>query len=183
MSVHPRGPIPAGASPTPAGTFQAHRVEVDQLDRVAVGILDKGDMGRAVRRGAGLAGNPGALRGERVADPVDVPHPEGEVAEARSKLVPGRLAPIEGQSHDAVAVFGTVPPDGVGELTPRVVVLAQELHAEELGVDLDRGIEMLDPDRRVHHAETAIRAACPILHPSLRNRTRHGAALFGCRVV
>jgi hypothetical protein len=74
-----------------------HGVEHDQLDLVAVRILDESDMRNAVLHRAGWAGDLCALLFQRAADGVDVVDPEGEMAEAGADLIGCRLVPVVGQ--------------------------------------------------------------------------------------
>ena len=55
------------ARPPAAPAALSHRVQTDQFDLVAVGILDEGDVGDPVFHGAGLAGNLAAPRSSSAA--------------------------------------------------------------------------------------------------------------------
>ena len=107
-----------------------HRVEADQLDPITVGILDEGDVRGAVLHRSRLARDLGALLLEFGADRVDVVDAERQVAEAGAELIGLLAAPVEGELEHRVGVLRPVADEGVGELATRIIVPAQQLHAE-----------------------------------------------------
>src|SRR5207253_4487702 len=85
----------------PAGRQACRRLgALNQLDLIAVRILDEGDHRGAELHRPGLAGDPGAGLPEVVAGLVDVRQADREVAEAVPELVPVLLIPVVGQLDD-----------------------------------------------------------------------------------
>src|SRR5215510_13626449 len=99
---------------------------LDQLDPVAVRVLDEGDLGRAVLHGSGLAHDAGALLAELLAAAVDVVDAEGDVPEARADLVAVGV-PVVGQLEDRRRLLlAAVPDEREREPAARIVVAAEE---------------------------------------------------------
>src|SRR5205814_8640294 len=83
---------------------------------------------------------------------VDVRHADREMAEAAAEGIGLRLLPIMGQLDDGAVVLIAIADKGQGEFAGRIVALAQQLHAELLGVEMQRLIEILDAKHRVQKA-------------------------------
>ena len=83
-----------------------------------------------------------------------------------------------------MGVLGTIADKGIGELSAGVVVPTQQLHAEQLGIEFDRDVEILHPDHRVHHPERGVGAAhCrPLLFTTIAGDPQ-SRLLSGHRVV
>src|SRR2546428_855443 len=125
--------------------------ELDQLDLVAVGILDEGDLGAAVLHRPGLAHDPGPLGAQLVAGAIDVLDAERDVPEAGAELVELRV-PVVRELEDGVVALVAVADEGEREAAVRVVLAAQEPHAEHVAVEAERALEVPDPQHGVEHA-------------------------------
>ena len=75
---------------------------LDQLDLVAVGILDEGDNGGAELHRSGRARDLAAGFGDLFAQAIDVRHADREMAEAAAQIVGLLLVPVVGQLDSAV---------------------------------------------------------------------------------
>src|SRR5260370_41976110 len=97
---------------------------LDQLDLVAVGILDEGDFGAAELHRTRLAHDLDALVLERRASLVDVVATDREMAE-RGALIVLRRAPVVRQFDDGAIRDVTVADKGQRELAVGIVPLAE----------------------------------------------------------
>src|SRR5580693_546798 len=145
---------PSRWSPWPTGACSCSRplLALDQLDLVAVGILDESDHRGAELNRAGRARDLAAGLGDLLAHAVDVGHADGEVAEAGAQFVGLLLPPVVGQLDGTVLALVAVADEGQGVLAGRHVTLAQQLHAHRPGIESERFVEILHPDHRVQHA-------------------------------
>src|SRR3546814_5599034 len=91
--------------------------------------------------GARLAGDGNALRLELLANGMDIRNADGEVAESGAEFVGLLLAPVMGQLDDGVRRFVAIAYESKREFARRIVLLAQELHAEQAGVEVERSEE------------------------------------------
>ncbi len=71
------------------------------------------------------------------------------MAEGRADRIGLLLAPIMGQLDRGVIGFVAVADEGQGEFPARIVVAAQQLHAEMAGVEIERLVEVEHPNHRV----------------------------------
>src|SRR5581483_7452846 len=133
---------------------RASAAELDQLDAVAVRVLDERDHRLAVLHRARLADDLDALRAEAIARRVDVLHAEGDVAEAVSDIVRLRV-PVVGELEHGVRRLVAVADEREREAAAGKVVAAQELHPERARVERERLLEVVHPDHRVQHAHRA----------------------------
>ena len=134
-------------------THSLHRVQSDQLDLVAVGVLDEGDVGGAVLHRPGLTRDFGAALFQFGAYRVDVVDAERQVTEAGADIVGLLAPPVERQFDHGMRLFRAVTDEGIGELAAGIFVTSQQFHAEHLGVESDRSVKVEHPDHGVHVAE------------------------------
>src|SRR5260370_33448775 len=127
-------------------------LSLDQLDLVAVGILDESDHRGAELDRTGRAHDLAAGLGDLLAHAVDIGHADGEMAETGAEFVGLLLAPVVGQLDGAVLALVAVADEGQGVLAGRHVALAQQLHAHRPGIEGERLVEILHADHRVQHA-------------------------------
>src|SRR3546814_11011647 len=80
---------------------------------------------------------------------MDIRNADGEVAESGAEFVGLLLAPVMGQLDDGVRRFVAIAYESKREFARRIVLLAQELHAEQAGVEVERPVEILDPEHGV----------------------------------
>ena len=132
-------------------------VPLHQLDAVAVGVFDKGDDRAAMRHRAGRARHLDPGGGELFAGLVDIGHADREMAEGAAQRIGLRLIPVMGQLDHRRIGFVAIADKRQGELAGRVIALAQQLHAEQLGVEMQRFVEVLDPEHRVQQG-----GPCPV---------------------
>src|SRR5690606_37287184 len=133
------------------------RAHLDQLDLVAVGRLDEGDHGRAVLHRAGLAGDLHAPGAQRLAGGPDVGNADRDVAEGGAepvarRLVGAGLGPVVGELEDRRVGLFAIADEGEREATARVVLAAQQPHAEPVAPEAQGGVEIADAEHRVQEA-------------------------------
>src|SRR5260370_3921424 len=127
-------------------------LSLDQLDLVAVGILDESDHRGAELDRTGRAHDLAGGLGDVLAHAVDIGHADGEMAETGAEFVGLLLAPVVGQLDGAVLALVAVADEGQGVLAGWNVALAQQLHAHRPGIEGERLVEILHADHRVQHA-------------------------------
>ena len=102
-----------------------------------------------------LAGDRRAGLAQRFAGAVNIGHAERDMAVSVAQVVRRVLVPIMGQFDHRLLLFRTISDEGQGELAIGKIRLAQQFHAEQPGVEIERLVQVLDPDHGVEHAETA----------------------------
>ncbi len=137
------------ASPTPRPD-RASRL-LDELDLVAVGILDERDHAAAELHRPGLARDLAALRAHRIARLVRIGDGDREVAEAVPEVIRLRLPVVRELDHGGLGLV-PVTDEGERELAIGIVLAPKALHPEDLGVENDRAIEVADADHRVQES-------------------------------
>src|SRR5690349_16997182 len=128
---------------------------LDQLDLVAVGILDEGDDGGAELHRARRARDLDAFLAELVAGGIDVGDADGEMAEGRAERVGFFLVPGEGNRGAAAAGLAAIADEGERVAPLRHLALTQHLHAEEARVEVERFLQVEDAQHGVQHARFA----------------------------
>jgi hypothetical protein len=76
---------------------------------------------------------------------------EGDVAVAGAEVVGGGV-PVVGQLEHGGLGLGAVADEREGEAAVRVVAAAQQLHAEHVGVEGERALQVADPEHGVEDA-------------------------------
>src|SRR5207245_5633811 len=121
---------------------------LDQLDLVAVGILDKRDFGSTEFHRSRLAHNIDAALLELGALLIDILDANREMAKGRPLIV-ALLAPIVCQLDYGAVFLRVVTDKGQCKFAAREIPLAQELHTQSLAVELERLVEVVDANHRM----------------------------------
>ena len=127
---------------------QSTRPFLDELDLVAVGVFDEGDDRRAVLHRAGFASDLAAAFLDLVTGFVGIVDFQGDVAVAAAQVVLVGV-PVVGQLDDGAFGLVLVADKGQRELAVRIVVAAQDAHAEHVGVEVDGFVEVADSQHGV----------------------------------
>src|SRR5690606_6274746 len=131
-----------------AGRSVVAALALDELDLVAVRVLDEGDDRGAVLHGAGLARDLAAFLLDLFTGVVGVFHFQGDMAVAVAQVVAGGV-PVVGQLDDGAFAFILVADEGQGELAVGVVFAAQHAHALDIGVEIDGLVQVADAQHGV----------------------------------
>src|SRR5690606_6405886 len=115
----------------------------EQLDLVAIRVFHEGQDAGTVLHRTRLAGDLAAAGTDVLAGLVDVLHFQGDVAVAVAQVVLVD-APVVGQLDDAVLGLVAVTDECQGELPFRVVLAAQQGHAQHFGVEGDGFVQIAD---------------------------------------
>src|SRR5580658_4780809 len=110
---------------------------LDELDLVAVGILDEGDDGRAEFHRARRPRDLDAFLGERRAGGIGIGNADRQMAEGRADRVRLFLVPVVGELDHGIAGLLAVADEGEAIAALRHLLLAQELHAEQPRVEIE----------------------------------------------
>src|ERR1700730_9285975 len=94
-----------------------------------------------------------ARGGESLASLVYVGHPDREVAKGAAQRVGFGLIPVVGQLDHGIVGLVAISDKGESELAGRVIAFAQQLHTEQLGIEIQRGVEIAHPDHRMQKSE------------------------------
>src|SRR6185312_332999 len=154
---------------------------LDQLDLVAVGILDEGDDGGAELHRARCARDLDAFLGELIAGGIDVRDTDGEMAEGRAERIGLLLVPIIGKLDDGAAGLVAIADEGERVASLRHLALTQHLHAEEARVEIERLLQIEDAQHGVQHARSADAGSASVprgrfrIHQSLPSVPGHTA--------
>src|SRR5215472_14097443 len=128
---------------------------LNELDLVAVGILDEGNDGGAefhrTRRPRDL--DAGWL--ETLAGGIDVGDADGEMAEGGADGIGLLLVPVVGELDHRAAVLAAVADESERVATVRHLALTQHLHAEKPGVEVERFLEIEDAQHGVKKTRIA----------------------------
>src|SRR5207245_2620624 len=125
MPMLPRRAAPCHSAGRPSrrrrctGRLVAAPAELDQLDLVAVRVLDERDLGAPMLHRPGLAHDPGPLGPQLVARAVDVLDADRDVPEAGTDLVALRV-PVVRELEDGVVALVAVADEGEREAAVRV---------------------------------------------------------------
>src|SRR5690606_11935098 len=112
------------------GGFGAFRLAgLDQLDLVAVRILDEGDHGTAVLHRPGRARDLHTLLLQTLTGAIDIRHADRKMAETGAVGIVFLLAPIVSQLQDRMVCFVTIADEGQGEFASRIVLPPKNLHS------------------------------------------------------
>src|SRR5580765_1102684 len=129
-------------------------LRLDELDLVAVGVFDEGDDRSAALDRAGFACDLAAAAANCIAGLGDVGNADGDVAEGAAEVV--ALDPVVvGELEHGGAVLGVVADEGERVFLLRAVGGAQELHAEDFGVELDRALQVAHAQHRMQDSHVA----------------------------
>src|SRR6185312_13497484 len=124
---------------------------LNELDFVAVGVLDEGDHRGAELHRPRFAGDLRAPRPQPLTGGDHILNPDREMAEGIARLV-ALDAVIVGELDHRLAVFIAVPDEGQGVFPVRHVAAAQLLHPEQPRVEIDASLEVANPDHGVEKA-------------------------------
>src|SRR4029077_3863193 len=91
--------------------------------------------------------------GKTLAGLVDIGHPDSEMAEGTAQIIWLGLSPIVGQLYHGIACLVAISDESERKLAGRIVALARHLHAELVGVEIKRRIEIAYPDHCVQQSE------------------------------
>src|SRR5437016_2853224 len=127
------------------------RFALDELDLVAVGVLGEGDHRGAAFHRAGLARDLAALALYPLAGFLDIGHFDRDVTEGRAEIVP-LDAVVVGELEHGAALFAVVADESERVLLLGPVGRAQKLHAQHLGIEPDRAIQVADPQHGVENS-------------------------------
>src|SRR5258706_5849489 len=128
---------------------------LDELDLVAVRVLDEGDHAAAVLHRAGLARHLAATCLDFLARFIGVLDRDRDVAEAAAEFVLFD-APVVGQFDDRAGGVVLVADERQRELALRVILAAQYPHAEHAGVERDRAFQIADPEHGVKYSHGSL---------------------------
>src|SRR5262249_7018085 len=117
---------------------------LDQLDLVAVRVLDEGDDASAMLHRPRRTRDLDAFLCEIRAGTVKVGHADSEMAEAAADGIGLLLAPIMGQLDHRIVVLVAIADEGQRELAAGIVLAPQQLHAEVAGIEIDRFLQVED---------------------------------------
>src|SRR6516162_10804288 len=109
---------------------------LDELDPIAVGIFDEGNHRAAMRHRAGWSRDFDTRRGETLAGLVNVRHANREVAKGATQIVRLGLVPIVGQLDHSIAGLVAIPNKSECKFSRWVIAFAQDLHAEQIAVEI-----------------------------------------------
>ena len=108
-----------------------------------VRILDEGQDARAVLHRARFAGDLATAAANILAGLVDVLDFQSDVAVSGTQLIV-LDAPVVGQLDHTVMRLVAVTDEGQGELAVRIILAAQQGHAQHLGVEGDGFVQIAD---------------------------------------
>src|SRR5690606_11156644 len=136
-----RGAMKKGAADAPFSSSVDAFLALNELDLVAVRVFDESNDCLPMLHGAGFACNFAAARLDVVTGLVGVFHFDRDVAVAVTEVVAGRV-PVVGQFDHRAVGFVLVADEGQGEFAVGVVLAAQQAHAQDLGVEGQRLLEI-----------------------------------------
>ena len=90
-----------------------------------------------------------AVRFEALAGGVDVGHADRQVAETLAQRVRLLLPPVVGELDHRFVGFVAVADEGQRELAAGILLISQQLHAEQPSVEIDRFVEVEHADHGV----------------------------------
>jgi len=122
-----------------------------QFDRVAVRILDEGDDGAAGIHGSGFANDLATPGANPFCGGLNVVDFDGDVPVTITQVV-ALSAPVVGKLQDRLVAFVAVADERQRELAIRIVLLAQQAHAEHVSVEVDRALQISDPKHGVKNS-------------------------------
>mmetsp|Transcript_23206 Transcript_23206/g.39862 ORF Transcript_23206/g.39862 Transcript_23206/m.39862 type:complete len:356 (+) Transcript_23206:587-1654(+) len=125
-------------------------VHLDELNLEAVRVFHKRNHCGAHLHRPRLANDLAAASSYGVAGGVYVASSQGDVA-VRVAHVVRRGAPVVRQLQRRVRFLRSVPDEGEGELAGRVLLGAEEFHAEDRGVEVEGAVQVTDAQHRVQH--------------------------------
>ena len=103
---------------------------------------------------SGLTDYPTALAADGGTGAADVLNPEGDVTVGISELV-GVGVPVVGELQHRLLRLRPVTQEGQGEASTGVLLAAQQLHAEHIGVEDNGAVQIPDPEHGVEHPHGA----------------------------
>src|SRR5579864_261108 len=151
LSVAMRPAPPRSSTVTVTAAIAGGSGTLDQFDLVAVGVLDEGNDGRAELNRAGRPSDLDALFAEPLAGRIDIRHADRQMAEAGADAVGLLLIPVVREFDHGVCGFVAIAHKGERIPPSLDIVLADELHAEEARIEVDRFVEIEHAYHRVQH--------------------------------
>src|SRR3954471_6017003 len=124
-----------------ASTGGLSRSALDELDLVAVRVFYERDDGGSMLHRTGFARNLAALRFYRFAGFVGVVHFERDMAISIAELI-GFGIPVVRELEDGGIFLAAVADEGQREFAVREILLAQQLHAQHAGVEIERALQI-----------------------------------------
>ena len=150
------GPDTCPPSPPPGGGEAGERPELrtlDQLDPIAVRILDKRDDRPAMRHRTSRPRDLDARRSKALAGPVDIRNTDRQMTEGAAQTIGARPGPSYELARSPYWALVAVTDKGEGKLPGRIIAFAQQLHPKQVGIESQQRVEIADPDHRVQEAE------------------------------
>src|SRR5579883_459209 len=134
------------------GDRSACSATFDELDLVAVGILDEGDDGGAELHRARRPRDLDAGLAQLLAGRIDIGHADREMAEGGADRIRLLLIPVIGELDHRIGRLVAIADKGEGVAAFRDFALAQHLHAEEPRIEIERLLEVEYAQHGVQHA-------------------------------
>ena len=107
---------------------------LDQLDPIAVRILDKGDDRPAMRHRTSRPRDVDARRSKALAGLVDVRNTDRQMTKGTAQVIGLGLTPVMGQLDHGIAALVAVTDKGEGKLPGRIIAFAQQPHPKQVGI-------------------------------------------------
>ena len=147
--------------------------KLDQLDAVAIGILHEGDHGGAALHRPGVAHDAAALGADRRAGGLDVLTTDGDVPIGVTQGVSVGV-PIPGELEHRSFALVAVAHESEGVAARLVIAAAQQAHAQNLGVEGDRTLQVADPKHGVEqtHGGLPVSPFWPAMPAAVRKGTQ-----------
>ena len=151
------------AMPRTGGIWlSADRAGGDEFHFVTVGVLDEGDHDRRVGfHRTGRSNDLCTRLFQRCAVGVDIINADSYVSVAVAEVI-GLGAPVVCEFDDGAARLVGISDECEGELAVWIVFFAQQLHAENPDIKVERPVEIADTYHRVKHSRSCGRGTvCP----------------------
>src|SRR5690348_10849569 len=144
------------AAPRPSMTSSTRgSATLDELDLVAVGILDEGDDRGAEFHRARRARNLDPSLLQALAGGVDIGDADRQMTEGGADGVRLLLIPIVGELEHRAALLDAISDESEGIAALRHLALAQHFHAEKARVEIDRLLEVENAQHGVEKTRLA----------------------------
>src|SRR3569623_1902894 len=123
----------------------------DQFELVTVRVLHESDHRAAMLHRPGLARHFAAALFVFVASGAYIVHADGDMHKSVAELVLVH-APVVGELDHRLLALVSVADEGERELAVGIILATQQLHAEHVGVERERAVELADPQHGVQYA-------------------------------